>query len=68
MSADTKIRVASLSKVVLAMIVMQLSDLGQLDIDADIGEYWSLRRDKRAYLRENANYVTNTSLKCNIGG
>ena len=40
MSADTKIRVASLSKVVLAMIVMQLSELGRLDIDADIGEYW----------------------------
>jgi len=40
MTADTKIRVASLSKVVLAMIIMQLSDLGRLDIDADIGEYW----------------------------
>jgi len=40
MAADTKIRVASLSKVILAMEIMKLSELGQIDIDADIGEYW----------------------------
>ena len=40
MSDDIKIRTASISKVILAMTVMRLSELGCLDIDADIGEYW----------------------------
>ena len=40
MEADTKIRIASLSKVILAMTIMRLCELGRLDIDADIGEYW----------------------------
>jgi len=40
MTADTKIRIASLSKVILSMLVMRLAELDQLDIDADIGEYW----------------------------
>jgi len=40
MAADTKIRIASLSKIILAMTIMRLCELGRLDIDADIGEYW----------------------------
>ena len=40
MTDDTKIRVASISKVVLAMTIMRLCELGRLDIDADIGVYW----------------------------
>jgi CubicO group peptidase (beta-lactamase class C family) len=40
MTADTKIRVASVSKVILTMAIMRLCELGQLDIDADIGVYW----------------------------
>jgi len=40
MAADTKIRSASLSKVILAALIMRLSELDQIDIDADIGEYW----------------------------
>ena len=40
MTADTKIRAASVSKVVLAMTIMRLSELRQINIDRDIGEYW----------------------------
>lgn len=40
MTPDTKIRVASISKVILAMTIMRLSDQGLLDIDADTGDYW----------------------------
>ena len=40
MTSDTKIRIASLSKVILAMVVMRLVELAELDIDTDIGEYW----------------------------
>jgi len=40
MTVDVKIRVASLSKVVLGMLVMRLGEVGYLGIDADIGDYW----------------------------
>ena len=40
MTIDTKIRVASVSKVILTMAIMRLCELGLLDIDADIGDYW----------------------------
>ena len=40
MTDDSKIRVASVSKVILTMAVMRLCELGRLDIDADIGGYW----------------------------
>jgi len=40
MAANTKIRIASISKVILTMAIMRLVELGQLDLDKDIGEYW----------------------------
>jgi len=40
MAADTKIRAASISKVVLAMTVMRLRELGDIGLDTDIGVYW----------------------------
>jgi N-acetylmuramoyl-L-alanine amidase/CubicO group peptidase (beta-lactamase class C family) len=40
MDDDVKMRVASISKVVLGMTVMKLREQGKIDIDADIGDYW----------------------------
>lgn len=40
MDMDTKIRIASISKVVLTMLVMRLGELGYIDIDSDISRYW----------------------------
>jgi len=42
MTVATKIRSASLSKVALAMVVMQLAEDNEISIDADIGEYWGV--------------------------
>jgi len=42
MTSDTKIRVASLSKPILAMLAIRLHEEGMIDIDADIGEYWGM--------------------------
>lgn len=39
-SMDTKIRVASISKVVVGMGVMSMRDMGILSIDEDISKYW----------------------------
>jgi CubicO group peptidase (beta-lactamase class C family) len=42
MTADTKIRIASISKVVLTMTVMKLVETGQLDIDKSLSEYYGV--------------------------
>ncbi len=42
MTVNTKIRVASISKVVLGMAVMSLREDGVIDIDEDIGKYWGV--------------------------
>ena len=42
MSNDIKIRIASISKVVLAMLIMRLSECDRLDIDTDISDYWNI--------------------------
>ena len=39
METDTKIRIASLSKTVVGMVVMKLVDEGKIDMDKDISEY-----------------------------
>jgi len=41
-SADTKFLTASISKLILGMIIMRLVELGDLDLDADISEYWGM--------------------------
>lgn len=40
MTADTKVRAASLSKVALAMCAMALAEDGLLDLDAPLSRYW----------------------------
>lgn len=40
MTADTKIRVASISKVVIAMCAMAMAEDGLLDLDAPLSTYW----------------------------
>ena len=39
---DTKYRVASITKAVLAMVVMQQYEMGNIDLDRDISEYWDM--------------------------
>jgi N-acetylmuramoyl-L-alanine amidase len=50
MEPNIKMRVASISKVVLAMTAMKLRERGTLDINADIGDYWgaSIRNPNHA--------------------
>ena len=40
MTTDHKIRIASISKVVIGMSAMALSEDGIVDLDASIGDYW----------------------------
>ncbi|MDR2357022.1 MAG: beta-lactamase family protein [Oscillospiraceae bacterium] len=40
MTAETPMRVASLSKVVLGMVALSMQEQGIIDIDSDISEYW----------------------------
>ena len=42
MTADHKMRVASLSKVGVGMAAMVLRDRGVIDLDAGIGDYWGI--------------------------
>ncbi len=54
MNTDTKIRVASLSKVLFAIAALKLQNEGAVDIDKNIGSYW-IRSDavNTAYPDEN---------------
>jgi CubicO group peptidase (beta-lactamase class C family) len=55
---DQPVRVASISKLVVALGVMRLVDKGQLDLDRDVGDYlgWQVRNpafpDRRVTLRQ----------------
>ena len=40
MTPDTKIRIASISKVVIAMCAMAMAEEGIIDLDAPISNYW----------------------------
>lgn len=40
MGADTKIRIASITKVILAMNAFKMAEAGIVDIDESIGTYW----------------------------
>lgn len=40
MTPDTKIRIASISKVVIAMCAMAMAEDGVVDLDAPISDYW----------------------------
>lgn len=43
MTPDTKIRIASISKVVIAMTAMAMAEDGLIDLDAPISTYWGER-------------------------
>lgn len=49
MTRDHKLRIASISKVVVAMNAMALAEDGKLDLDGDIGQYWNCQARNRAY-------------------
>lgn len=49
MTRDHKLRIASISKVVVAMNAMALAEKGKLDLDGDIGQYWGCQAKNRAY-------------------
>lgn len=49
MSIAHKLRVASLSKVVVAMNAMAMAEDGLLDLDGSIGQYWNCAAENRAY-------------------
>ena len=49
MTVDHKIRIASVSKVIVGMTAMLLQEDGVIDIDADIGEYWDVEARNPAY-------------------
>ncbi|MBQ6797112.1 MAG: serine hydrolase [Clostridia bacterium] len=51
MTTDTKIRVASLSKIVVAMSAMRMQEQGLVDIDANIGSFWLASVPKAVTLR-----------------
>ena len=49
MTPEHKLRVASLSKVVVAMTAMALSEDGKLDLDGSIGQYWNTAATNRSH-------------------
>lgn len=49
MTSDTKIRVASLSKTILALVVFRLVDDGLLELDKDISEYLGVKVQSPSY-------------------
>lgn len=49
MTVDHKIRVASISKVIIGITAMLLQEDGIIDLDADIGDYWNVTARNWAY-------------------
>lgn len=49
MTARHKMRIASISKVSIAMAAMKLSEEGRVDLNAPIGTYWGVTAVNRAY-------------------
>lgn len=49
MTRDHKLRIASISKVVVAMNAMALAEDGKLDLEGSIGPYWNCQAQNRAY-------------------
>ncbi len=69
MRTNTKIRAASVSKVVVGMAAMKMQEEGLVDLDADIGTYWQTSLAKPVTLRQilshtsllNQNYYKNSA-------
>lgn len=49
MTTDTKIRIASISKVISSMIGFKMMEDGLVDLDASIGDYWGFPIANSAY-------------------
>lgn len=58
MASDSKIRIASISKVVVGMNAMKMQEDGIVKLDEDIGTYWLLKPYKKTTLRD---LLTHTS-------
>lgn len=58
MGDSTKIRVASLSKVMVAIDAMKMQELGIIDVDSSISDYWSCTLPKKVTVR---NLLSHTS-------
>lgn len=49
MTAQHKMRIASISKVAITMAAMSMAERGEVDLDASIGDYWGVTVQNRAY-------------------
>lgn len=58
MTDDSKIRIASVSKVVVGMNAVKMQEEGIVDLDANIGTYWGVSPYKKTTLRQ---LLTHTS-------
>lgn len=58
MTDDSKIRIASVSKVVVGMNAMRMQEDGIVDLDDSIGDYWGITPYKKTTLRQ---LLTHTS-------
>ena len=70
MTADTKIRIASISKVVLSMIGFSLRDEGVVTLENSIGDYWGFEIKNSAYPNHTislSNIFTHTSSISDLG-
>lgn len=52
MTDDDKIRIASVSKVFIAMNAMKMQEEGIVSLDTDIGEYWNIKTARPTALRQ----------------
>lgn len=64
MTSDNKIRVASISKVAVAVCAMKMQEEGIVSVDENIGTYWNTRLPKKVTLK---NLLTHTSTLKNLG-
>ena len=70
MTADTKIRIASISKVVLSMIGFSMRDEGIVSLENSIGDYWGFEIKNPAYPNHTislSNIFTHTSSISDLG-
>ncbi|MDR1003168.1 MAG: serine hydrolase [Oscillospiraceae bacterium] len=64
MATDIKIRIASISKVAVAVNAMKMQEQGIVDINTQIGEYWGAKLPKSVTLK---NLLTHTSTLKRLG-
>ncbi|MBR5598161.1 MAG: serine hydrolase [Lachnospiraceae bacterium] len=70
MTDDTKIRIASISKVVLSMIGFSMRDTGVVTLESSIGDYWGFEIKNPSYPNHTislSNIFTHTSSISDLG-